>query len=76
MGCYLKHQAEDDSGTLPGTTINLAPTKTLEAARRLVRMEMAERGRSDEERERSTDSGHLGIHPAAPTSDPADEYSI
>lgn len=34
MGCYLKSVYTDDTG--PGVTIGLAPTKTIEHAKRLV----------------------------------------
>ena len=38
MGCYLKHMAEEGSGSLPGTTLVMEPTRTISAAKRRQRM--------------------------------------
>lgn len=38
MGCYLKHMAHEGSGSMPGTTIAMEPTKTKSAAQRHAKM--------------------------------------
>jgi hypothetical protein len=38
MGCYLKAITNEDAGALPGTTISLVPTSTVESAKRLTRL--------------------------------------
>ena len=41
MGCYLKTVQGEDTSPPPGTTIQLAPTGTIEHARRLVKEKKA-----------------------------------
>ena len=36
MGCYLKHMAGEDGGSMPGTTITLLPSTGRSAAKRRV----------------------------------------
>lgn len=38
MGCYLRHMANEDSGSMPGTTIALEPSRSKKAAQRLAKM--------------------------------------
>ena len=36
LGCYLKSQLEDESGSQPGTTIRLVPSHSIENQKRLL----------------------------------------
>lgn len=45
-GCYLKHVANEDAGQIPGTSISLMPTGTIEADRRHLKQQRREQERS------------------------------
>jgi hypothetical protein len=46
MGCYLKHMAGEDSGSMPGTTIVMEPSRSKKSAQRHKKMKReATRGR-------------------------------
>jgi hypothetical protein len=38
MGCYLKHMAQEGSGSMPGTNIVMEPTRSQRSAQRHQRM--------------------------------------
>jgi len=37
-GCYLKHMAGEGAGQMPGSSISMEPTRTIQAAQRHERM--------------------------------------
>lgn len=45
MGCYLKHCAGEEAGSMPGTTIALTPSHSAKNAQRLAKMRREYRGR-------------------------------
>jgi hypothetical protein len=38
MGCYLRHMAEEGSGSMPGTTVVMEPSRSIKSAQRHQQM--------------------------------------